>query len=130
MAEEPRHEDAQQEIRQRIAHSRDHLGRDLAGLRYELDFPLKFKKSFQRKTVIWVTAAVAVGLVVVMLPARRKKIYVNARGGRSKKEKNFLEAGLGLTALKLVTTLVQPMIMNFIMQKMKGGPAPMPRRPR
>lgn len=130
MAETPRHEDSEQEVRQKIAHSRDHLGRDLAGLRYELDFPLKLKKSFQRKTVVWVTAAVAVGLVVVMLPARKKRIYVDAKGRQTKKEKAFLQAGLGLSALKLAMTFLQPMIMNFVMEKVKGGPPtrPGPRR--
>src|SRR6266550_857457 len=55
------------------AHSRDRLGRDLSGLRYELDFPLKFRKSFQRQTVLWIGAAIVVGVVFAIMPARTRK---------------------------------------------------------
>src|SRR3954471_6826162 len=94
------------EIKQRIAHSRDHLGRDLSGLRYELDFPLKIRKSFQRQTAIWITAAIVVGVVFAVMPARTKKVRVRAaRKDRGEKEKEgILGAGLALGALKLVAT--------------------------
>ena len=68
-------------MRQEIAHSRDRLARDLSGLRYELDFPLKFRKSFQRQTVIWIAAAIALGVVLAVMPSRTKKIYVKGKAG-------------------------------------------------
>ena len=76
MAKEPGQEKSLHELRQEAAHSRDRLARDLGGLRYELDFPLKFRKSFQRQTVFWIGAAVVVGVIFAVMPAREKKVYV------------------------------------------------------
>jgi hypothetical protein len=105
-----------------VAHSRDRLARDLSGLRYELDFPLKFRKSFQRQTVVWIAAAVVIGVVFAVMPARTKKVYVKGKTkGRSKGEaekEGILGAGLALGALKLVATLLKPAVMNFAARKM------------
>ena len=97
MAKDPGQEKSLHELRQEVAHSRDRLARDLSGLRYELDFPLKFRKSFQRQTVLWITAAVVIGVVFAVMPARTKKVQVNtktkSRGEEQKK--GILGAGLG-----------------------------------
>jgi len=47
-------------LRQKISRSRELVVRDVGALRYELNFPLKFKRAFQRNTVVWVGAALAV----------------------------------------------------------------------
>ncbi|HEX8078016.1 MAG TPA: hypothetical protein VF511_09390, partial [Chthoniobacterales bacterium] len=78
MAEKPEQGKSLHELRQEAAHSRDRLGRDLSGLRYELDFPLKIRKSFQRQTVLWIGAAIAVGVILAVMPARTKKVRVDA----------------------------------------------------
>src|SRR5438045_9220528 len=83
MAEKPRQAKSLHELRQEAAHSRDRLGRDLSGLRYELDFPLKFKKSFQRQTVLWIGAAIVVGAMFAVIPARENKVKLKA-GGKAK----------------------------------------------
>ena len=77
MAQEPGQEKSLHQLRQEIAHSRDRLARDLGGLRYELDFPLKFRKSFQRQTVVWITAAVVIG-VVLKFNAREQRSVTTA----------------------------------------------------
>jgi hypothetical protein len=110
------------ELRQEAAHSRDRLGRDLTGLRYELDFPLKFRKSFQRQTVIWIGAAIVIGVLIAALPPRTKKVQVKARAkskGEHQKE-GILGAGLALGALKLVATMLKPTITAFVAKKMSG----------
>src|SRR3954462_178151 len=112
------------ELRQEAAHSRDRLGRDLSGLRYELDFPLKFKKSFQRQTVLWIGAAIVVGVMFAVMPAREEKVKVKA-GGKAKgrgeeKKEGILGAGLALGALKLVATMLRPTITAFVTKKMSG----------
>ena len=130
MAEKPGQEKSLHELRQEAAHSRDRLARDLSGLRYELDFPLKFRKSFQRQTVLWIGAAIVVGVVFAVMPARTKKVRVNARAkskGEQQKE-GLLGAGLALGALKLVATMLKPTITAFVAKKMSGyaagaGPA-------
>ncbi len=110
------------ELRQDAAHSRDRLGRDLTGLRYELDFPLKFRKSFQRQTVLWIGAAIVVGVVFAIMPARTRKVQIKAKTkdkGEQQKE-GILGAGLALGALKLVATMLKPTITAFVSKKMSG----------
>lgn len=122
MAQRPGQEKSLHELRQEAAHSRDRLARDLSGVRYELDFPLKFRKSFQRQTVLWIGAAIVVGVVFVVLPARTKKVRVNAKAksrGEHQKE-GILGAGLALGALKLVATMLKPTITAFVAKKMSG----------
>ena len=119
MAKDPGQEKSLHELRQQVAHSRDRLARDLGGLRYELDFPLKFRKSFQRQTVAWITAAVVVGVVFAVMPARTKKLGIKAKT-RSDPKEGILGAGLALGALKLAATLLKPAVTNFISKKMSG----------
>jgi hypothetical protein len=121
MAKEPGQEKSLHHLRQEIAHSRDRLARDLGGLRYELDFPLKFRKSFQRQTVVWITAAVVIGVVFAVMPARTKKVRGSAKAKtRSDPKEEILGAGLAIGAMKLAATLLKPVIMNLISKKMSG----------
>ncbi|MEY2549879.1 MAG: hypothetical protein QOG12_23 [Verrucomicrobiota bacterium] len=130
MAEKSEQGKSLHELRQEAAHSRDRLGRDLGGLRYELDFPLKFRKSFQRQTVLWIGAAIVVGIVIMTLPPRTKKVKVSAKGknrGEQQKE-GILGAGLAIGALKLVATLLKPTVTQFVAKKMSGYAAGSGRR--
>ena len=121
MAKEPGQEKSLHQLRQEIAHSRDRLARDLSGLRYELDFPLKFRKSFQRQTALWITAAVVIGVVFAVMPARTKRVPLKVKGTmRSDAKEGILGAGLALGALKLAVTLLKPAITAFISKKMSG----------
>ena len=123
MAQKPEQGKSLHELRQEAAHSRDRLGRDLSGLRYELDFPLKFRKSFQRQTVLWIGAAIVVGVVFAMMPARTKKVRIKAKGAKSRGEQQkegILGAGLALGALKLVATMLKPTITQYVAKKMSG----------
>jgi hypothetical protein len=121
MAKEPGQGKSLQQLRQEVAHSRDRLVRDLSGLRYELDFPLKFRKSFQRQTVVWITAAVVLGVVFAVMPARTRKVRVQAEGTtKIDPKEGILGAGLALAALKLAGTLLKPVVANFISKKISG----------
>jgi type IV secretory pathway component VirB8 len=93
--------------------SRERLARELKGLRYELDFPAKFRRSFRKQTGSWVTAATAVGAIIALAPMRTKKVYVDAKS-RRKKETKLMETGLAMAALKLVGNLARPVIMEFV----------------
>ena len=101
------------ELKSEIAGSRERLARELQGLRYELDFPAKFRRSFQKQTVSWISAAAAVGALIALAPMRKKKVYVNARN-RRKGDKKLMETGLALAAIKLVGNLARPVIMEFV----------------
>jgi len=97
--------------------SRERVGRDLCGLRHELDFPAKFRRSFRQQTVSWISAAAAVGALIALAPMRRKKIYVDAKS-RSKSQKKLVETGFALAALKVVASLARPVIVEFVKNRL------------
>jgi len=101
------------ELKTEIAGSRERLARELQGLRYELDFPAKFRRSFRKQTGSWISAAAAVGALIALAPMRKRKIYVDARS-RRKGDKKLMQTGLALAALKLVGNLARPVIMEFV----------------
>ena len=123
MAQKPGQDKSLHELRQEAAHSRDRLARDLGGVRYELDFPLKFRKSFQRQTVLWVGAAIVLGVVLAVMPARTRKVQVKAgnRKGRGEHQKEgLLGAGLAIGALRLLATALKPTITAFVAKQVSG----------
>ena len=101
------------ELKAEIADSRERLARELRGLRYELDFPAKLRRSFRKQTGSWLSAAAAAGALIALAPMRKKKIYVDARG-RRKRDKKLMETGVALAAMKLVTNLARPVILEFV----------------
>ena len=110
MAEKP---ESINQLKLEIADSRERLVRELRGLRYELDLPSKFRRSFRKQTGSWISAATAVGALIALAPMRKKKIYVDTRG-RRKQDKKLMETGIALAAMKLVTNLARPVIMEFV----------------
>jgi hypothetical protein len=101
------------ELKTEIAGSRERLSRELQGLRYELDFPAKFRRSFRKQTGSWISAAAAVGALIAVAPMRKKKVYVDARSRRRGDEK-LMQSGLAMAALKLVGNLARPLVMEFV----------------
>ncbi|MEO5721991.1 MAG: hypothetical protein ABIR71_11030 [Chthoniobacterales bacterium] len=114
------------ELRQQIAHSRDHVTRDLHGLQYELDFPLKFRKSFQRNAGVWISAAVLTGVAYTARAFPKKKIIyaTDSKTGQQKKgeeqKKGLLQAGLAMGGLRLAASLLRPIVVRFVAQKIGG----------
>jgi hypothetical protein len=124
MAKDPGQEKSLHQLRQEIAHSRDWLARDLSGLRYELDFPLKFRKSFQRQTMLWITAAVVLGVVFAVMPARTRNVSLKVKPKtRGDAKGEILGAGLALGVLKVAVSLFRPAITAFISKKMSASAA-------
>lgn len=119
MAEKSGRNKSIDELTAEIADSRERVGRDLCGLRHELDFPAKFRRSFREQTVSWITAAGAVGAVIALAPMRRKKIYVDAKSSR-KSQKKLVETGFALAALKVVASLARPVIVEFVKNRLTG----------
>jgi hypothetical protein len=101
------------DLKGEIAGSRGTLTRELRGLRYELDFPAKFRRSFRKQTGSWLSAAAAVGALIALAPMRKKKVYVDART-RRKSDKKLMETGMTMAAMKLVGNLARPVIVEFV----------------
>jgi hypothetical protein len=111
------------ELKGEIAGSRQLLANELRGLRYELDFPAKFRRSFRKQTGSWLGAAAAVGALIALAPMRKKKVYVDAKSPR-KGDKKLMQTGLAMAALKLVGTLARPVVMEFVKNRFFYSGAP------
>ena len=109
------------ELKAQIAKSRDYVARDLRGLRYELDFPRKIRRSFRTQTAAWVLAAVVGGTLLVLLPVRKKTVYVDLESGKKgKPQKKLLEAGFLLGLVRVAATMLRPALTNFVTKKVQG----------
>ena len=117
MAEKSGHNKSIDELTAEIAQSRERLARDVRGLHYELDFPAKFRRSFREKTVSWITAAAAVGALIAFAPMRKKRIYVDAKNSRKSKKK-LVETGFALAVLKIAASLVRPVVVEFVKNRL------------
>jgi hypothetical protein len=113
MAEKSGRNKSIDELRTNIGRSRQRVGCDLRGLHYELDFPAKLHRSFREQTVSWLAASMAVGVLMVLLLPRKKKIYVDLKKGRKGNQK-LVETSFALGALKIGASLVRPVIVKLI----------------
>jgi len=117
MAKTSRRNESIDELRAELARSRERLRHDLRGLRYELDFPARFRRSFREQTVSWLTAAAAVGALIALAPMRKRKVYVDAKNSRKAKKK-LVETGFALAALKIAASLVRPVIVELVKSRL------------
>ena len=119
MGEKSERNKSTDELRTKIARSRERVDCDLRGLHYELDFPAKLQRSFRERTVSWLAASTAVGTLMVLLLTRKKKTYVDLKSGR-KANKNLVETGFALGALKIGASLVRPAIVELVKKRLTG----------
>ena len=117
MAEKSGRNKSIEELTAEIGQSRERVANNLRGLKYELDFPAKFRRSFREQTVSWLSAAAAVGALIALAPMRKKKIYVNAKGGR-KSQKKLVESGVALGVIKIAANLIRPAIVEFVKSRL------------
>ena len=117
MAEKSGRNKSIDELTAEIAQSRERVTRDLRGLRYEVDFAAKFRRSFREQTISWLTTAAAVGALVALAPMRKKKIDVDAKNNRKSKKK-LVEAGFAVAVLKIVARLARPVIVEFVKNRL------------
>jgi hypothetical protein len=121
MAEIPRKDRAA--LKSDIALSRDRMGRELTGLRYELDVPRKLKDSFRNSPAVWVGAVVILGILVATPLLGRRKIYVRPKfswkGGKKSQGQSLVEAGALVGVLKFAATLLRPVLVKFVASKVR-----------
>jgi uncharacterized iron-regulated membrane protein len=119
MAEKSERNKSTDKLSAEVARSRERVGRDLRGLHYELDFPAKLR-TFHEHTASWLTAAAAVGVLIVLLPMRKKKIYLDGESGRKTKRK-LAETGFALGALNIGASLIRPAIAEFVKNRLTAA---------
>jgi hypothetical protein len=105
------------ELKGQIARSREELALSLNRVREEADLPRKIRRSVRREPVPWIVGAIAVGLLVTAVVTRKRKVYVDAKGGPRSKHA-LLEAGFVLGALRIAAGLLKPVVMNFVEKKL------------
>ena len=105
------------ELKSQIDRSREDLALRLERVREEADLPRKIRRSVRREPVPWIIGAIAVGLLVTAVVTRKKKIYVDAKGG-TKSKHVLLEAGFVLGALRIAASLLKPVVANFVEKKL------------
>ena|ERR1700693_2635276 len=116
------------ELKGQIARSREELALSLTRVREEADIPRKIRRSVRREPVPWIIGAIAIGLLVTAVVTRKKKVYVDAKGGPKSKHP-LLEAGFVLGAIRIAAGLLKPVVMNFVEKKLgsyssRGRPGP------
>ena len=114
------------ELREQIARSRDDLALRVNRVREEVDLPRKIRRSVRREPVPWIVGAIAVGLLVTAVVTRKKKVYVDAKGG-TKSKHALLEAGFVLGALRIAAGLLKPVVVNFVEKKLGSYRRPGPK---
>ena len=118
MAKELGRKKSPNQLKAEIARSRDSVERDFRNLRSELDIPRKIRRSFQRQTGVWIIGVAVIGVLVATRLTRKKKIRVETKG-IGKTESKLIEAGFALSALRIAATLLKPMIVKFVTQKVR-----------
>src|SRR5207248_4899400 len=116
MAKKSGNSESEAELREQIARSRDELALRVNRVREEVDLPRKIRRSVRREPVPWIVGAIAVGLLVTAVVTRKKKVYVDAKGGIKSKHE-LLEAGFVLGALRIAASLLKPVVMSFVVKK-------------
>lgn len=119
MAKEPGRKKSPEQLRAELARSREAVERDLRVVRSELDIPRKIRRSFRSQTGIWIAAAAVLGIVLAVRSTRKKKIYVQQPPTGHKTKTRLLEAGFVLGALRIAATLLKPVVMKFVTQKVR-----------
>ena len=128
MAKKSGSKQSEAELKDQIARSREDLALRLNRVREEADLPRKIRRSVRREPVPWIVGAIAVGLLVTAVVTRKKKVYLDAKGG-TKSKHALLEAGFVLGALRIAAGLLKPVVMNFVEKKFgsysgRGRPEP------
>lgn len=127
MATKSGHNNQTDELRDQIAQSREQVGRNLRGLRYEMDLPGKIRRSIRNEPVPWIATAATVGVFLVLIATRGKKIPVAPQTMVKAAPTKFLTMGLALGVLRVASSLLKPVIIGFVEKKLGGSPsAPKP----
>jgi hypothetical protein len=114
------------ELAAELDRARARLGRNLDALRGDLDARTRFKQSFHQNKAAYIGGATVFGVLLSMLPARRKKVYVERKPKDRIKEAE--KAGIWLVVLQFVfktlrpilTTLVSKLVTEFVRSRSRS----------
>jgi len=107
--------DNKAELIAQLARARGQFAASYEALRRDADIAAHLKHSFAAHKSAWIGSAGIAGWLLSRIPARKKKVIVQK--GREKEIKEIAGAGLALTILKMLFTLLRPVIMAFASRK-------------
>lgn len=108
MADEPR----KSRLSAELARARGELTKHARGVRREIDVAARVKSSFQRHGLVWLGGAAVLGLLVTVLPRRKKSMPRPWR--KPAPEVKAVKAGLIVTALKIGFDIARPALIKWI----------------
>lgn len=111
-------EDRKAELIAQLGVARARLNVCTTRLHVAADIPSRVRHNFSRHLFPWLGGATLLGVVLAKLPARKKKIYVNAEGKRVSGGE-AAKAGLLITGLKLAFDFAKPTLMKMAAEKLK-----------
>ena len=104
------------ELTAELARARARLSGSLDALRHDLDFPGRVKATVRKHPVTWIGGAALCGILLSILPGRRKKVVSN-RDGPPVKLAGAGGTGLLLGALKIAFDLARPALTRWAAQR-------------
>src|SRR2546430_17597730 len=116
MAKKSGNNKSEAELKEEIAQSREELALRLDRVREEVDLPRKIRRSVRREPVPWIVGAIAVGLLLTAGVGRKKKVYVDAKGGPQSKNAPFL-AGVFFCVARDVAPLCHHTVSGFLVKQ-------------
>ena len=104
--------DLKTELAAELERARARIAHNTGLLRHDLDVSTHLKESFHQNKAAYIGGATFVGLLLSKLPARKKKIYVESKGGKAVKEAE--KAGLWLIILQFLFKTFRPMLLSLV----------------
>jgi hypothetical protein len=97
-----------------LAGARTQISGTAGAVRAELDLGAKVRRSVSQHRWWWIGGAVFIGVVLAKLPARTRKVYVDAKGRKSQSPgATAAQTGIALTVAKLAFDFAKPMIVKW-----------------
>jgi hypothetical protein len=117
-----------QSLIRELQEARGQVAGNITGLKQDLSIGNRFRRSVRENPLVWYGGAALVGLLLAKIPPMGKKVVVPQPIFAREQKAGKAAAILG--AIKIALDLGRPLIMNWLKERAKHGPAPKPQRSR
>ncbi len=100
-----------------LSRARTDLLDSAGGVRYSLNVPLRFSKTFEKYSWGWLSLAAIVGWILSRLPSRKEKIYIHDRTHQkiAKEAKTGVLAGIIWGS---IWSVARPILTSYLKQRL------------
>jgi len=110
-------QDQRSRIVAELARQRAELSNQSLVVRQNLDFGRRMIDSVRKHSWSWMSLAAMFGWLLSRLPARKKKIYINAASSEKLKPKPKPKEGLMVQIWKGMWSIAKPLVVAFLTKK-------------